>query len=130
MATKMKRIEPLRRRAEYLRERIERHEGSEGSLGFFQAELAALDWSIEILTDMLEREAADAENVVRQRLFNSWQRSAIKALAFLNRHEPERVEHILEHGPDGIRQLFARDQEQRLYGASIPRADDTRARRY
>lgn len=125
-----KMLRPLKGRVEYLRGRLEHDELTPGARHYIESEVDSLDWAIEILEDMLQRDLASPENVVHQRVLGKWKQTAIKALWHLAQHEPERVRAILANGPDGINREYGAFDERKRYGSTVPRADDTRSRNY
>lgn len=123
-------IEPLEGRARYLRERIDGGTLSPGALGWNTAELYALDYAIEVMRDMIERDSDEAIDVPRRRELNAYQLAAARAVMFLADHDEAAAERIIQHAPEGLAGAVARQREQRRYGVTVPRADDTRRRTY
>lgn len=123
-------VDRLRDRADFLRDKIERREASPAALSFHEQELDALDWAIEVLDDMVARDGEEPQNVARQRQETKWQNVATMALSRLYDYEPERVERMVANGPDGLPGRFARHMEQLRYGAHVPPADDTRPKAF
>lgn len=60
-------VNKLTSRAAWLQATIDTQAGSPGSLGHAAAELAALQWAVPILTDMLNRGVEEARDVHKQR---------------------------------------------------------------
>lgn len=123
-------VQPLEKRAEYLRERIGSGELSAGALGWNAAELKALDYALAVLRDMIERDSDLAVDVPRQREQEAWRLTAGKALLALSDLDPVTAGRIMAKGPEGIEAVVERLAEQRRYGRVVPSADDTRRRRF
>lgn len=120
-------LKVLARRAEFLRAKLERSDGSPEALGHAAGELAALKWCLPILEDLVARTAGEARDVHRQRDHAAWRLVATEATRAAGwPNLPPGLAAVLARYPDQARTI-GRNITLGTYRVPVlPAADPTR----
>lgn len=115
-----RKVARLLARAEWLRDKVASGGGSPAALDHAKAELAALEWALPILGDLVAREAAQGRDVHQQRregeLLNA---AAVALLALREVGAMDEYERLLAAAPKRVQQAVS----QRRFGvARVPAA--------
>jgi hypothetical protein len=100
--SKMQKVATLRRRADYLRDRLDH--GRNGA-AWDAAELAALEWALPILDDLAARNVEVARDVHRQRAEGELVEWAVRAYRGLMAPPSREQERVVADCPDRIVRL-------------------------
>lgn len=112
-------VKLLTERRDFLRGKLAHGAGSPGSLQYAAAECKALDWAIEVLADLVERQRAEARDPSKQRE-RSYEvnNHAAAILAVLECGDQDTYHVLMERAPKRVRDQV----DLRRFGSVVPAA--------